>query len=192
MGGAGGSGAMCSGVFSGACGTCLEAGCCSEVETCVNSGNCIDCITGVAPMCDAAGQPAAIALYQCAQANCQVECIGPAPACDAPAVSPSMGACVQLGGTIACNPVTNAGCVAGDACDTDGAGGFVCYPPPNTEALCDACGPNAAGYCQGGMACYSVTDTCARFCCNDGDCGTGVCDLTYFGAGSPVGICVQQ
>jgi hypothetical protein len=200
MGGAGGGGsAACMGVFTGivgqACDDCLVASCCQQVATCDTSGNCVECSTDDSVTCNAAGQPASDAVLMCAHTSCQVECfdpLPPTPACDAPLMSPSMGACVQVGSPgFACNPVTNAGCAAGAACDVS-QNGFICYAPPNTETLCDPCGA-IDGYCQGGMTCVGdgSADTCAKYCCNNGDCGTGTCDLTYFGAGAPLGICVQ-
>lgn len=79
-----------------------------------------------------------------------------------------------------CNPITNEPCntAAGEACDIsnsmDGAFlGFVCYPAPNEKALCEACDGGNGPWCQGTMTCAG--SKCARFCCDDGDCGTGTC-----------------
>jgi hypothetical protein len=96
-----------------------------------------------------------------------------------------------------CNPVTNAGCAAGDACDftqdQNMQTTFKCYPPPppNTVMVCGACDDmNTA--CQGGATCLipsgAMMGKCGKYCCADGDCGTGVCNKgsTPFG----VGICL--
>lgn len=131
----------------------------------------------------------------CLTTNCETECGGtqpPAvdPACGAPMTSPSAGSCITVDANagIECNPVTNAGCdtAAGEACDFS-ADGFTCYPAPNDAALCGACDQSAGPYCAGGMTCPG--DKCAKFCCNDGDCGAnGKCDTTL--TGMDVGLCV--
>ncbi|MEZ4301708.1 MAG: hypothetical protein R3B70_42630, partial [Polyangiaceae bacterium] len=102
------------------------------------------------------------------------------------AVSPSAGSCVVVGGANECNPVTNEGCdtAAGEACDVS-ADGFVCYPDGNTQSLCDECGVTGSDYCLGGMTCVGK---CAKFCCDDGDCGTGTCTKGGF-ADPAVGFC---
>lgn len=107
--------------------------------------------------------------------------------CDASLVTPSDGVCVQLGGPITCNPVTNQGCntPAGEACDY-GPGGFTCYPGPNDAELCWACGPNGP-HCGSGFTCTS-DGVCAKFCCDDLDCGSGgICQMSQLG----VGHCVK-
>ena len=114
-----------------------------------------------------------------------------APACDAPEVSPSAGACVTVGGDVACNPVTNEGCdtQAGEACDVS-ATGFGCYPAPNLEDLCQPCGGDGASYCKAGHTCFG---TCFRFCCKSSDCGTGVCYKDPFPGSliTSVGVCIH-
>ncbi len=98
--------------------------------------------------------------------------------CDASLVTPSDGSCVLVGGPIQCNPVSNAGCntPAGEACDY-GPGGFSCYPGPNEAELCWAC--SASGpHCGPGFTC-TEDGVCAKFCCNDGDCGSGgICAIS--------------
>jgi hypothetical protein len=72
----------------------------------------------------------------------------------------------------------------GEACDY-GMNGFECYPAPNDQMICEACG-DADGYCAGGLTCAGQ---CAKFCCDDGDCSAGnTCDLEA--GGGTVGICV--
>ena len=90
--------------------------------------------------------------------------------------------------------------VVGSACDLDGTGSFQCYPPPNDKALCESCAPTQGVYCAGGMFCLYGVGRCARYCCDDGDCGSGRCWLdaaALFGAdlavvGDEVGACVEK
>ena len=111
------------------------------------------------------------------------------------------------GYAILCNPVTNAGCAAGEECDGDVDNsndliGFICYPPPNTAKVCDTCDDMNGPYCGGGLTCVGVsatTSVCARFCCSDADCGTGKCTMvdgsnaTLFGPIAPsLGVCLAM
>jgi hypothetical protein len=180
--------------FGDECGACLEQNCCDEVGACYEHGEpdegCwYDCVTNH----NAAGchEPTAHALYyaigECAQTNCEAECIQEPvePACEGvPEEAPSAGACVEIAGGDECNPVTNEGCdtEAGEACDS-GEDGFMCYPPPNENALCTECSEDA-GFCAPGHVC--VGGLCARWCCTDQDCGDdGVCS----GEGN-IGYCI--
>lgn len=80
----------------------------------------------------------------------------------------SAGTCY---GDTPCNPVTNVGCTTpGAACDI-GETGFQCYEPPNDVPVCGACGDGA--FCSPGSVC--VDSQCLRYCCSDGDCGSGKC-----------------
>ena len=113
------------------------------------------------------------------------------PLCNVPTSAPSGGACIT---NVDCNPVTNAPCDggAGEACDV-GANGFQCYPapPPNTAGLCESCDDNAVA-CKPGSTCVTMNQpsTCAKFCCDDGDCAGGHCDTQTLGL-APVGVCVK-
>ncbi len=180
------------------CGACLDGACCPELGACQADPECLDCISNSNADPNVCGANALYgAIDACVQASCSAECIGGGPgtpACDAPAVSPSAGACfgaLDPANGKPCNPVTNEGCdaAAGEACDVNqNQDGFECYTASNTEALCDPCGNAANGnYCQGGMLCF---DTCAKYCCDDGDCGTGTCDKTLL-PDPNVGICLQ-
>jgi hypothetical protein len=101
-----------------------------------------------------------------------------------------------------CNPVTHNGCTMdGSSCDLAYPGVFGCYSPVGTPAaLCQKCDIHVKPYCGSGLRCHPVTGTCARYCCDDSDCGTGRCELDpmlAFGAeiGRPtdiVGICVTK
>jgi len=191
-------GANCTGDWTagGACGTCLETKCCDTLAACGDVLDCIACLSDPDPnstACTAQNQDPAQALYNCADTNCNAECLAggeaPPPACDAPATSPSAGSCITIGGKNECNPVTNAGCTgAGEACDLNQAGdGYECYPAPNTQTLCQDCS-SSIGFCQGGMTCFGK---CMKYCCADTDCGSGTCDKSaslQLAAG--VGVCV--
>jgi hypothetical protein len=121
------------------------------------------------------------------------------PACDTPAVAPSKGACF-LGG--ACNPVTGEPC-GERACDlwvrdyTDL--GYQCIDPTHTnetiastdQPLCGTCSANVGVryLCSPTLAC--LAGKCARYCCDDGDCGKdGRCEKEGILGG--VGVCVRS
>lgn len=120
--------------------------------------------------------------------GCELNGLPCNPSCDAADIAPSGGSCVLLGGDTQCNPVTNEGCdsAAGEACDLT-QNGFTCYPPPNTENICGACGGQGEGFCAAGLTCIG---TCARFCCDESDCGTGFCFKDPFAEFANVGVCV--
>ncbi len=132
---------------------------------------------------------------------CSVEAIK--PACDAPAVAPSKGACFTGRG---CNPVTAFGCQQGLGCVLGDDDAYHCFASSVTCAispsvvwcddatnfvdLCGAC-PNGSGngpYCAPTMACLT-TGRCARYCCDDDDCGGGSCDTEGIAGG--VGISLE-
>jgi len=101
------------------------------------------------------------------------------PACDAPVVAPSGGTCFQLSLDQQCNPVTNSDC-ADLSCDTPDSGEtFQCYSSTTHRSLCQPCDENT--FCVGGLACpaqqtgWPGGSQCARYCCDDGDCGSGKC-----------------
>ncbi len=115
------------------------------------------------------------------------------PECAVPAQAGS-GACVTVGdGGYACNPVTGAGCNAdaGETCDYEGTG-FHCYPPPPpaTAAVCATCDLAIGPACAPTNTCVPIDGgfACARFCCVDGDCGQGHCEVP---AGQVVGVCLR-
>jgi hypothetical protein len=199
--GTGGANA-CMGIFdSDPCIDCLTASCCGELAKCNedSAGSCLDCYAGQDMSDDCAASPTnglLTALYACSQSKCGTTCApNLTPACDAPATAPSAGACftVPSGG---CNPVTDMGCpTAGDTCDNT-MGGFKCYSPPpaNTAATCAACDLNNGPACVPGNTCVTTptfTSICAKFCCTDGDCGSGTCKTGSTGDAT-VGICVTK
>jgi hypothetical protein len=109
------------------------------------------------------------------------------------------GSCITLNDSgVECNPITNAPCKvdAGEACDfsTSDGGGFQCFapPPPNTVALCATCDDKKGPACRATSTCVFTMNgnECAQFCCVDGDCGSGHCDMGTLGI-APVGVCVK-
>ena len=180
----------CTGQLDGSdCGNCVEGNCCLELTACAEDAECFDCLSNPDAdpnVCNTNAQLGAI--NECAGALCPDECGGGGgaePSCDAPATSPSMGSCVTIAGGNECNPITNEGCTdPGAACDASEAG-FTCYPDGNVQALCDECGVTGSDYCMAGMTCVGK---CARYCCEDTDCGTGKCTKGVF-ADAAVGFC---
>ena len=164
-----------------ACAACAMSACCDEAAACNKSADCPSCFAN--PSCSQLDSSLKD-LHKCLEAYCAEACVPPAllPQCDSPPTPPSGGACVALGEGIACNPVTGVGCDAakGEACDRHSVKGFVCYPPPpsNEQKLCDACS-NSLG-CANGLTC--IQGKCAKYCCDDADCGTGQCVKTLNGA----------
>jgi hypothetical protein len=117
--------------------------------------------------------------------------------CEVPTPSPSQGSCVTLGGNIACNPVTNAPC--GDdemVCDAIGtpSDGFQCYSVSSQAPLCATCdSPCEPGtLCTGDLG-LPTSEQCAKVCCDDGDCGGGVCVKQGVAvAGADIGVCLAS
>lgn len=106
--------------------------------------------------------------------------------CNASLVSPSNGSCVQIGGPIACNPISNEGCnsIAGEVCDW-GPSGFECYGGDNLQEMCQECSPQGK-HCHSGLTCVGDYGACAKFCCNDQDCEPGgTCVIAVL----DVGVC---
>jgi len=115
------------------------------------------------------------------------------PACDAPAIAPSAGSCFMLGLDNKCNPVTNVDCL--EACDTPDSGEtFQCYTTSTHKMLCEEC--DESTFCVGGLACpvqqgWPGGNHCARYCCDDADCGSGKCVKEGIQiSGGAVGLCL--
>jgi hypothetical protein len=70
--------AMCQGIFAGACGTCLEMNCCTQVANCVGNTDCNDCISGTGgeAACHRSGVGHALAemLFACNGEHCANDC----------------------------------------------------------------------------------------------------------------------
>jgi len=192
----------CSQFFAttGMCGQCTEQKCCPELTACKGSQDCLDCVTGVKdvkadPACTAAATKALLgAIDTCDTMKCTNECLNPdmdTAVCTAKETQ--TGACATDTTKFPCNPITNAGCAAGEQCDyAIGASSddkFQCFPLDDAPtALCEDC---SVHYCGVGLTCIG---TCGRYCCDDSDCGTGVCNKTTAEVDKPglgaVGICV--
>jgi len=180
------AGPSCDGAFfSPQCDGCLRAKCCETLCACKDDGTCMySCAYGVLPSPpECTKEPTSArfkALEQCMKTTCNAECAPPDQ----------------------CNPVTNAGCASdGSQCDLVYPGSFVCFPPFGTAgALCGKCDNLMGPFCGPGLRCHGLSNTCARFCCSDADCGTGRCELNQqlaFGASlwhpqDMVGVCVTQ
>lgn len=173
-GAGGGPTGDCSKIFEkpNDCTTCLTNSCCSELAVCKGILNCVACLITQTEMDKKlCGTPeidaAATKLGHCQECTCATECLQPP-----------------------CNPVTNEPCDtgAGEACDHAGGGKFQCYAAPNDAKLCEACDAMGGPYCEGGHTCHP-DGGCAKFCCNDGDCGTGTCALYQ---GTMLGTCVKK
>jgi hypothetical protein len=174
-GGAGGAGAPadCSNVaiaMPDACTDCVKGTCCDALAACNAIPNCVKCFFGEETDTKICGTPeiqaASETLFHCTECKCADKCL------------PKQ-----------CNPVTNEPCdtAAGEACDF-GQSGFVCYPAPNDQKLCEECDAANGPWCEGGHTC-GEDGGCAKFCCDDGDCGTGICEKFQ---GQDLGVCLKK
>ena len=77
-------------------------------------------------------------------------------------------------GPSACDPRNGEGCGEGSACDFSGDGELMCFPPPNTAAIDEACNNAEGPFCASGGWCApdSVTGDalCHKVCCSDSEC----------------------
>jgi hypothetical protein len=138
--------------------------------------SCFECLLGTQTtpsICDAADIKAAIAAVNaCAEGCCYL-------VCDTP--------------VIPCNPVTNAPCNTGngEACEPGSGGtGYQCFVEPTDEGLCEMC-DGSMFFCQGGDVCLP-DGGCAKYCCDDGDCGSGYCDKTMLPGETTIGVCLHK
>lgn len=80
--------------------------------------------------------------------------------------------CVKPGSVmIQCDPMTNAGCGTGTACDmaqNSGQYGFVCFPNGTVDEG-QPCNGVSGPWCKATLHCG--TGTCGKFCCTSADCG---------------------
>ncbi len=169
-GGVGGGNFDCAGLTNGSeCGLCVEEKACPEFFVCNEDIDCSDCLSGAGTDCE--NNDLLTALNDAITANCDAECTAKSE----------------------CNPVTNEGCPdAGSACDLGSGGVFVCFGPPNDVALCGACSNQNGPFCSPTMHCNEDANggKCARYCCGDGDCGTGTCDMASLMLPNGIGVCV--
>jgi hypothetical protein len=95
------------------------------------------------------------------------------------------------GGVAQCNPITNAPCGTGAACDFSSDGNFVCFGPPNEQDACEPCDNGAGPWCIGTMSCNAGDGICRKYCCDDGDCAPSLtCTKGGFAGFPDVGICM--
>ncbi len=163
MGGSdGGGGSACSHVFSpSACADCVVQNCCDETLACEQVQGCFACFVQDPSAMGCGASPIYMAL-----ANLEM--------CEMNAC----GSACKVALEYHCNPVTNFPCntAKGYACDLSGMGSFECFPPPNTQKLCESCSvTNMRPYCEPGLHCVeedagSTTGFCGRYCCEDTEC----------------------
>jgi hypothetical protein len=175
----------CTSIFdpSGTCSACAVAACCQEASDCKSNDSCLDvCVSGYWPPPEVCATPVvkqlSDGLAACLKTNCS-------PMCDV---------------TDRCDPVLGTGCGLSASCEPFLPGVFDCLPPlpgDTVVGLCQMCDLFDDPVCGPGMHCFAGTSTCARYCCDDADCGTGKCvvDQTVaFGAPllhqTKVGICL--
>jgi len=171
-------------LFYSTCDACMQKNCCAAVGACKDDNFCINaCVFGVEP----------------SPPECNSGQIGDRQkAFGACMTGPCMAECVKD----LCNPVTNAGCSVEASCDLVYPGMFVCLPffDPPPAALCAQCDNLTGPFCGPGLRCHPGSSTCARYCCDDTDCGTGRCEfdsMLAIGApvlvpGDKVGVCVTM
>jgi len=174
-------------VFPGDCDTCIQSSCCAEMAACLALDDCFEfCTRNVLPSPEVcvSGDGDLRNRFQASTECIKSKCAGKCPPLDK------------------CNPVTHNGCSSdGSSCDLAYPGYFACYSPAGTPSkLCESCDFHVQPYCGSGLRCHPVTNTCAKYCCNDSDCGTGRCELDPMlalgseipRAGNVVGICVNK
>jgi hypothetical protein len=148
--------------YSPRCDACLQTHCCQEASDCSQNIPCgTYCMFGImppSPDCNT-GQTGEYfgALTSCMKTNCAAECSDEND----------------------CNPITHSNCAQdGSQCEFFYPGIFFCIPPEGTPALlCESCNFTKGPYCGSGLRCEVNSLKCARYCCTNADCGTGVCEL---------------
>jgi len=152
------------------CDTGLAQSCCAEYAACVKGTECVVCANNMTCLPDTLK-----ALYDCEKTALS------GGGCGAPCTHPM------------CDPFTNAGCHTkqGEICDQSNASlnGYECFDQPVSALLCWACTSHdgLGPYCAKGSTC--LDGACAKFCCDDGDCGSDRCD----GASAKwAGLCVKK
>jgi hypothetical protein len=93
-----------------------------------------------------------------------------------------------------CDPLTNAGCGSGEACDRGDT--VKCYPAgPGT--LGAACDPSKGPYCIPTLLCAALSGPgsgqCRKYCCGKEGCAAGeVCESTGDGRYGSLGYCLSS
>lgn len=146
------------------CDPCLQEHCCQEVSDCLDDQTCnFYCMFGTLPSEPICNQGKTATVFEgmksCLTTHCSTECSAKSY----------------------CNPVNGtAGCVSPSAtvaCEMAFPGIFVCYDmglPP--AALCQPCNLYTGPLCDDGLRCDLTSGLCARYCCDNTDCGTGYCE----------------
>ena len=177
-GGSGGTMSSCANAFPGngdACNTCMEENCCAQTSACLASPSCYECVTTRSDRACAGLDQAFFDFNQCWAEHCTspISLCAAKPACDAPATAPSAGACFQMTTNDDCNPITNAGCAPTEYCTFSSAGSY-CRQQNQNQAVCQVCDNTLPLECAPGLHC-TFAGECGRWCCDDGDCGSGTC-----------------
>jgi|RhiMetdeSRZDD1v2_1073273.scaffolds.fasta_scaffold501883_2 hypothetical protein len=194
--GAGGTMASCANAFPGngdACNTCMEENCCAQMSACVASPSCYECVTTRSDRACAGLDQAFFDFNQCWAAHCSspIPVCAAKPACDAPPMPPSGGACFQMTANDDCNPLTNAGCMPTEYCTFSSAGSY-CRTQNQNQAVCEVCDNTVPLECGPGLQC-TFANECGRWCCDDGDCGSGTCIYQQLVDIHPeLGTCYQE
>jgi len=96
----------------------------------------------------------------------------------------------------ACDLRDGRGCElgAGQTCDLAVAEGgqvlIACFDGPNDAGLGGSCDSGAGPFCGAGLTCLPA-GSCARFCCENAECGANErCDA--FAPGESLGVCVDE
>lgn len=153
------------------CSVCVATKCCAQIHACQADALCNDvCLADTSAGACQVDQPF-LDLVKCLDQDCAV-CTAKVPS--------------------ACNPVTNEGCINHKSCDLAENATYQCFSGNNVVDLCGTC-DYAGQFCEPGLRCRlqaagDLQGQCARYCCDDGDCGSGVCDKTNLKEG--VGYCV--
>jgi len=161
--GSGGSANLC-GDQGSSCLTCIAVECCNEVTACDADPPCKACLEQGGMSC--ANNPLYAAVTSCTQLKCQAGACGPAQTC---------------------NPVTQLGCAGTDVCGYQ-AGTFGCSAGGALGNCNDSCPAGPGTPCSGTLVC-NASNLCSSWCCNDGDCASGLCEKGLAGLPAYVGVC---
>ena len=119
---------------------------------------------------------------------------GTSPEQDAGPVFDLPTGCAPADSHFACNPLTNEGCDAGEACDYGLDDYFTCYPGPNDVDEGGACDLEQGPFCKAGMTCDTpgpdvTSGVCAHHCCASTDCAAPQACDTYDPEFGTLGVC---
>jgi hypothetical protein len=207
---------VCEGEDACFCADCEGETACADY--CISCLAAITYVTDTSALCTR-GNPSSAAIYQdlegCACGGCIAECGGsfcqglfPSQACidcmDMSCMAEQQACAADVPTFIQCNPVTAEPCNLNERCDlvyvADTPIGFQCIIADNNSATCESCTYvfGSDTYCEAGNTCVDASGqvaaggTCARYCCNDGDCGTGSCVPGLLPAVPELGVCLTM